>query len=172
MFIIHKYEKYGNHLVSAGQIRGKFLSEEQAKLKIKSLDKSFHYEIREEYKPNFITIEDIKIGLKLFTAHPFYGIDEYTVLSTPKMSDMKHLYIDIESVSSWGKPYLNTKFLDDAGIMEHSYNDRRTFRSKIEAEKYIEHMLTLKETHMHHLHHLAMCEMLDEMSSDYYYDEM
>lgn len=116
---------------------------------------------------NHLTLEDIKIGMDIYIAHPFYGIDHIVVLGMPYVnSSTNSLFVEARIIyETW--ELTDSKSLDDAGITDF-YNSRRSFRTLKEAEEYVNVSKTDADIIEKHIKHSILCdEWLDYLELDY-----
>lgn len=109
---------------------------------------------------NYLQKDDLKIGGIIYVAHPFFGIDTIRVMSEPFMEEsVNSLFIKSQTIyKDW--IYNGQSSLYDAGLLETSYNLRRTFSTMQEAKAYVEYMLTLNSTFQHQAEHEKLCAVL------------
>ena len=105
-----------------------------------------------------VRVKDIKQGVQIFRSHPFFGVEEIQVKSRPYNSSLVGSLF-AKSASKYGD---DTFSLSDAGIMNgESYNDRRTFFKRKQAEEWAKKMKTDKAVIARHEAHLQRCKELD-----------
>lgn len=111
---------------------------------------------------NYLQTFDLRVEDIIYIAHPFYGIDTIKIKSLPYNEPSTNSpFIKSQTIfSDWIHEGISS--LNDAGLLPVSYNMRRTFRTKEEAESYIEYMLTLPSTHQHQKEHEERCAQLDD----------
>ncbi|ANA49149.1 hypothetical protein PMW_24 [Pseudomonas phage phiPMW] len=122
-----------------------------------------------------VRLKDIRHGVKVFTAHPAYGIDECTLLSRPFHKRGKI----VGSLGNWVKVRVPVSTLfDDRGYYEaeHSlrdmgitstYNDRRTFFKRKHAEQWMDQQSMCPRFQARQADHEEWCKTLD-----WYMDDM
>lgn len=80
-----------------------------------------------------IRTKDLHNGKIIYVASLEHGIDKYTIKGKPYLvKSVDALFVDV--VSDW-RVHIS---LQDAGIIDNIYNDRRTFSSMKQAERYVE----------------------------------
>lgn len=87
-----------------------------------------------------VRLKDIKVGRRIFTAHPLLGIDEWWVVSKPYLTtSCGLLFVESETVSLFNnkETYVRARSLGDAGIVERGINWRRSFFKRKHAEAYV-----------------------------------
>lgn len=113
-----------------------------------------------------LTLQDIQIGMDIFVAHPFYGINHYTVLSMPYIHEsIKSYFIKCKVNTSYGN-YVASKSLSDAGITAF-YNSRRSFKTLKEAEAYVETAKVDPTVIAQHARHLELNKEWDKLFPPY-----
>ena len=118
-----------------------------------------------------VKLKDLKQGKVFYTAHPVYGIDTWVCQGKPKIyhhkvTNHKSLFVPASSIYD-GEIYPVEEFgcsTEDAGITS-TYNDRRTFSKKKQAEAWMEKWKKDKGFQERHARHEALTE------DDFYYHE-
>lgn len=120
-----------------------------------------------------VTAKSLKHGVKIFVAHPVYGIEEILVTSRPYMV---HLSVGstlfVKGMHIYNGRKTNTHFsLNDSGITPGlGYNYRKTFFKRKQAEAWQKKMLTDPGFIEQHKRHEELIEELDELEFDYEYN--
>lgn len=158
-YVIKMYTKvYGR--LSTTEIKGKFLTFEQAELYLKTLEPG-EYRIVPDF--NFMMPEDVKPNKRFYCIHPFYGMDEITPITgaTLKNENSDGMWFKVsEGAFGW-------RSCCDAGMLEKPYNNWRSFESKEEAELYSEFAQTLPDVLERHNDHVEMCMYMDDWDYDH-----
>lgn len=88
----------------------------------------------------FVKVEDVKLGMELYVAHPEFGISSYIVHSIPYIkpdfSISNTLWVDLTWLDNGDKTYIS---LDDAGIQSDNFFYKGCFTLE-DANEYIESM--------------------------------
>ena len=111
--------------------------------------------------------KDIKSGKIIYVAHPFFGIEKFTVISKPYpiWSFMGHLIGMFFKVNSkYGAEY---KSISDCGISSLTYNHRRTFFKLKQAEAYAEVASKDVKVIERHSDHVGFCRRDQELREAY-----
>jgi hypothetical protein len=104
-----------------------------------------------------VRVKDIKQGIRVFVAHPFYGIVENKISSKPYLSAITNSLF-AKAMSEYGERSFS---LSDAGITPgESYNDRRTFFKRKHAQEWVNKMKTDKNVLLRHAEHERACRGL------------
>lgn len=123
-----------------------------------------------------VRLKDIRHGVKVYVAHPVYGIDEYILQGRPFT---KHSLNFPSHLGDWVKVRVKTSsFFDDRGYYEteHSlrdmgvtstYNDRRTFFKRKHAEQWMDQQAMCPRFQERQKRHDEWCKELD-----WYMDDM
>jgi hypothetical protein len=107
-----------------------------------------------------VRVDQIKNGVRVFTSHPVYGIDERKVIGKPFISKYgKSLFV--KCYTKYGEDDFS---LMDAGITAgNSYNYRRTFFKRKQAEEWAAKMKTDPGFLRQQAYHEAQCKKMDWM---------
>ena len=132
-----------------------------------------------------VKLKDLKQGKIFYTAHPVYGIDTWVCQGKPKIynhkvTNYKSLFVPASSIYD-GKICPVEEFgqsAEDTGITS-TYNDRRTFRKKKQAEAWMKKWEKDKGFQERHARHEALIEddfycSKDDLycsEDDFYYNE-
>lgn len=108
-----------------------------------------------------VKLKDVKQGRTFYTAHPVYGIREWSPTSKPFLK-----------LGSWwvktGSGLLETESLRDNGVY-NPYNGRRTFFTRRHAEQWVEGWGNDPRFIAHQKKHEKFCKTL-EFTWDFYDD--
>lgn len=110
-----------------------------------------------------VRVKNVRRGVTMFTAHPFYGINQYVAEGKPFMVDGIGLFVNVRVKSLLGNgDYITKRSLNDAGITPgDSRNGRRTFFKLKHAEAWMKKWATQKAFLQRHADHVEWCQMLD-----------
>lgn len=115
---------------------------------------------------NHIQAEDLKVGQTIFIAHPVYGVDEVVVKSLPYES----VHSGITLFNYRKGEDIGYKSVKDSGLNKDSYNYRRTFLNKEEADSYCEVIKKDKGFIENQLRHEVWVESMKDWHDDWYGD--
>ena len=116
-----------------------------------------------------VRLKDIRHGVKVYVAHPVYGIDEYTLLSRPfhkrgkivgSLGNWVKIRVPVSTLFSDKGYYETDHSLRDMGVTS-TYNDRRTFFKRKHAEQWMDQQARCPRFQERQREHEEWCKSLD-----------